>query len=198
MKLDDDIRKYLDGTYPNLEYNKQPITLLQLSNTTSGIPNWLPLFTKEITNASPDSTCYAIEKVYGNYTEKDFLKALHSVVLDTVPGFKNSHSNGAALLLTYILEKVYKTSFENLVTKYVLSPNKMSNTSFLASKTNTKLLAKGYNSSGNEMPCFAANILKGVGGLNSTTSDLLKFIRLQLDTTKSIINLSHQKTFNAG
>ena len=198
VKLDDDVRKYLDGSYPNLEYNKQPITLLQLSNTTSRIPNWLPEFTKEITNASHDSTCYLIEKVFGNYKQKDFFKALHNVVLDTVPGFKNSHSNGAALLLTYILEKVYKTSIENLVSKYVLIPNKMSNTSFLASKSNSKLLAKGYDSAGNEMPYFAATLMKGAGGLNSCTADLIKFIRLQLDTTKKVIDLSHQKTFNAG
>lgn len=198
VKLDDDIRKYLDGIYPNLEYNKQPITLLQLSNTTSGIPNWLPEFTKEITNASHDSTCYLIEKVYGDYTEKDFLKALHNVVLDTVPGSKNKHSNGAALLLTYILEKVYKTSVENLVSKYVLRPNQMTNTSFFTAKSSSKVLAKGYNSAGNEMPYFATSLMKGVGGLNSSTSDLIKFIRLQLDTIKKVINLSHQKTFNAG
>lgn len=124
VKLDDDIRKYLDGNYPNLEYKKKPITLLHLSNTTSGIPNWLPVFTKEITNVSPDSTCYLIEKVYRNYTDKDIFKALHNIVLDTVPGSKNSHSNGAALLLTYILEKVYKTSIENLVSRYIVSVSK--------------------------------------------------------------------------
>lgn len=35
VKLDDDIRKYLDGVYPNLEYQKKPIKLVHLANTTS-------------------------------------------------------------------------------------------------------------------------------------------------------------------
>ena len=199
VKLDDDVRKYLDEDYPNLEYNKQPVTLLQLSNTTSGIPNSLPPLPKELTNAPPDyATFCLVEKVQSGYTEKDFLKALHNAVLDTVPGFKTRHSNGAEYLLTYILEKVYKTSIETLVSKYVLVPNKMKRTYFLASKSKSKLLAKGYNSVGIEMPYFAADFMKGVGGLNASTADLIKFIKLQLDTTKKEINLTHQKTFNAG
>lgn len=198
VKLDDDIRKYLGGIYPNLEYSGKPITLLELSNTTSRLPNWLPEFTKQIINASPDSTAFYIEKVYGSYSQKDFFDALHSVVLDTIPGTKSEHSNGAALLLTLILEKVYNTSIENLVNKYILKPNKLSNSFFLASKSDCKALAKGYNAAGKQTPYFANTFMKGVGGLNSTTSDLLKFIKLQLDTTKASVNLSHQKTYNTG
>lgn len=198
VKFDDDIRKYLDESYPNLEYNKKPITLLELSNTTSRIPNMLPEFTKEITNASPDSRGYVIEKVYGNYSMNDYYKALHNVVLDTLPGTKSEHSNAAALLLTHVLEKVYKTSIDSLVNRYISNPVGMNNTSFLASKSNSKLLAKGYNEAGNVMPYSATTFMKGVGGLNSSTLDLLKFIKFQLDTTNKAVNLSHQKTFNAG
>lgn len=198
VKLNDDIRKYLDGNYPNLEFKGKPITLLELSNTTSRLPNWLPLFTKQLKDAPPDSIPYYIEKVYKRYSQKDLFDALHKVVLDTIPGTKAEHSNGAALLLTYILEKVYHTSIENLASKYILNPEKMNNTSFLASKANSKSLAKGYNDTGKQMPYFATTFMKGVGGMNSTTSDLLNFIKLQLDTTKAAINLSHQKTFNTG
>jgi D-alanyl-D-alanine-carboxypeptidase/D-alanyl-D-alanine-endopeptidase len=198
VKLDDDIRKYLEGTYPNLEYNKKPIKLVHLANTTSGIPNWLPATPTEIINASPDSSGYLREKIYGSYKENDFFNALHGVVLDTVPGYKTRHSNAAAQLLTYILEKVYNTSIENLVTKYVLQPNKMDNTTFLASKTGSKNLSQGYDDKGNRMPYFTTAFMKGVGGLNSTTSDLLKFIKSQLDKKDKAGVLSQQKTFNAG
>lgn len=101
-------------------------------------------------------------------------------------------------MLTYILEKVYNTPIESLVSEYIFKPATMINTSFLASKSNSKLLAKGYNDAGKQMPYFATTFMKGVGGLNSTTSDLLKFIKLQLDTTNPGINLSHQNTFNTG
>lgn len=198
IRLDDDIRKFLDGSYPNLEYTGNPIKVVHLANTTSGIPNWLPLRTKEFDTAPSDSIPYLLERTYGSYKEKDFFNALHSVVLDTVPGFKPRHSNAAAQLLSYILEKVYKTSIEKLVAKYVLVPVKMNNTSFLASKSESELLAKGYDEKGNQMPYFATSFMKGVGGLNSSTSDLLKFIKQQLDNKNKAIGLSHKKTFNAG
>lgn len=169
-----------------------------MTNTTSGIPNWLPETPNEITNAPPDATSFLRERIYGSYLEKDFFNALHTVVLDTIPGYKTRHSNAAAQLLTYILEKVYKTSIENLVTKYVLQPNKMENTTFLASKKGSKNLAQGYDDRGNRMPYFTINIMKGVGGLNSTTSDLLKFIKTQLDKKDIAVALSQQETFNAG
>lgn len=120
------------------------------------------------------------------------------MVLDTVPGFKPGHSNAAAQLLSYILEKVYKLSIENLVTKYVLAPAKMDNTSFLASKSEPKLLAKGYDEKGNQMPYFTTSFMIGVGGLNSSTSDLLKFVKLQLNNKNKAVGLSHKKRFNAG
>lgn len=198
VRLYDDIRKYLNGNYPNLELKGKPVTLLELSNTTSGLPNWLPPLTEQITGAPPDSIPYYIETVYKRYSQKDISDALSKIALDTVPGTKQAHSNGAALLLSYILEKVYKTSIENLVKKYVLKPAKMHSTSFLASTSNTKFLAKGYNDAGKQMPYFATTFLEGVGGLNSTASDLVNFIRFQLDSTNASVRLSHQKTFNTG
>lgn len=198
VKLDDDIRKYLNGNYPNLQYNQVPITLVQLANTTSGIPNWLPTTPDEITNAPSDSTAFLREKIYGTYTQKDFFNALHKVELDTIPGFKTRHSNAAAQLLSYILERVYGTSINKLVTKYVLVPTKMNNTSFLASKSNNKLLAIGYNEERSKMPYLTIPYMKGAGGLNSSTSDLLKFIKLQLDCKNKAVALSQKESFNAG
>ncbi len=198
VNLNDDIRKYLNGSYPNLEYKKKPITLEQLANTTSGIPNWLPATPKEITNAPTDSSAFLRNRIYGTYTDKDFYSALHNVELDTVPGFKTRHSNAAAQLLTYILEKVYATSIDNLVKKYVLKPNKMNNTSFLASKSNNKSLAIGYNEKGNKMPYFTTAYMKGVGGLNSTTTDLINFIKLQLNKSDKAVGLTQEESFNAG
>jgi CubicO group peptidase (beta-lactamase class C family) len=198
VKLDDDVRKYLDGDYPNLEYQNKPITLEQLANTTSGIPNWLPATPKEISNAPADSSAFLRNKIYGSYTDKDFYNALHKVELDTIPGFKTRHSNAAAQLLTYILEKVYATSIDNLVKKYILKPNKMDNTSFLASKSNNKSLAFGYDENGNQMPYFTTAFMKGVGGLNSTTANLVKFIKLQLEKSNQSVVLTQKESFNAG
>jgi CubicO group peptidase (beta-lactamase class C family) len=37
----DDIRRYLNGDYPNLAFRGKPITLFQLANLTSSLPNSL-------------------------------------------------------------------------------------------------------------------------------------------------------------
>jgi CubicO group peptidase (beta-lactamase class C family) len=42
LRLQDDVRKYLDGTYPNLAYYGHPITIENLANHTAGLPKFLP------------------------------------------------------------------------------------------------------------------------------------------------------------
>lgn len=198
INLEDDIRKYHDGNYKNLEFNGQPVKIAHLANTTSGLPNWLPETPKEIANAQPDSTAFLRNRIYGKYTKNDFFNALHKVTLDTVPGFKTRHSNAAAQLLAFILEKVYDSPIEKLVSDYITHPNKMSNTSFLAPKQQNSNLISGYDGKGNKMPHFTTEILKGAGGLNSTTSDLMNFIKLQLDHTNKAAALCQAESFNAG
>lgn len=198
VDLKDDIRKYLDGDYANLQYNQVPITLAQLANATSGLPDWLPATPDKIKNAPADSSAFLREKIYGSFTQKDFFAALHTVELDTVPGFKRRHSNAGAQLLGYILEKVYGTSMDKLVHKFILVPNKMNSTSFLASGRKGSSLTTGYGENGNKAPYFNTSYLQYVGGLYSTTSDLLKFIRLQLEHKDPAVALSQKESFNAG
>jgi serine-type D-Ala-D-Ala carboxypeptidase/endopeptidase len=42
LKLNDDVRKYLDGSYPNLAFEGQPIRIYHLLNHRSGLPYILP------------------------------------------------------------------------------------------------------------------------------------------------------------
>jgi CubicO group peptidase (beta-lactamase class C family) len=42
LSLDDDIRIYLQGDYPNLQYKGEPIRIRHLLSHTSGLPNMLP------------------------------------------------------------------------------------------------------------------------------------------------------------
>jgi len=197
VKMEDDIRKYLDGEYPNLEYNGNPIKLINLANTTSGLPDWLPSFPYELQNAPADSVAIIRSRIYGSYTRKDFYDALHKVKLDTVPGLKPHHSNAGAQLLAYILERVYKAPFEQLIQTYITAPLEMRNTAFLSSAPQSGLLAKGYNEKGTQMPYdFTMPYFKASGGLSSCTADLLKYVQLQLDENNKAIQTCHQRTLN--
>ena len=193
VRADDDIRKYLPGKYPNLAYEGHPITLTELANWTSGIPDNLPQLPNSITNLKGDSVWFAAEHFNDQVTRKDFFDALQQVKLDTVPGFKARHSNAAAQLLAYVLEKVYGNTYEKLVARYIFKPLHMDHTVFLAARS-SNTLANGYNEKGTLMPHFNAQAQSASGGISSTTTDMLKYLKFLLDKKDPAVVLSERKT----
>lgn len=194
--MDDDVRKYLDGKYPNLQYQGHPVTLKELANTTSGIPDELPAEPFKVSPASPDSLLFAAQTLRDKVTRKEFFAALQQVQLDTIPGYKARHSNAASQLLGYALEKIYHTPYEELVSRYIFKPLHMDHTLFMAAKESSSLLAKGYNKSGTQMPYFNAMALSAHAGISSSATDMLNYLRFQLDKTDPAVQLSQQKTVN--
>jgi serine-type D-Ala-D-Ala carboxypeptidase/endopeptidase len=194
VSLDDDIRKYLKESYPNLEYNGHPVKLVHLANTTSLLPDWLPELPAEMKGLSADSALDVKINFYKKLNKQDFFKALHTVKFDTIPGTRRYHSNAGAQLLAYILEDVFQTPMDNLIKKHLTGPYHMKSTSFLQ-PAKTKDLATGYTASGKEaayewiMPYF-----KYSGSLASTSNDLIEYIRLLLDSTNAISALCLTKT----
>ena len=192
VKLDDDIRKYLPGDYPNLAYQGEPIKLVHLANLTSELPNWLPEKPEAFQGVSPDSIPYVLINLHKNYSQDDFYSDLKQVQLKAAPGKNPRHSNVAAQLLAYILERVYQQPLEVLVKQYITRPLKMNDTSFDIARTNP--MAKGYDAKGNTMPYITMKDTQGAGGLTSTAADMIKYVKFQLDETNKVVNLSHQKT----
>lgn len=72
VDLQDDIRKYLKGKYPNLEYKGHPIRLVHLANTTSGLPERIPGLPAAAQQLSGDSLLQLKIDTYGSLTKKDF------------------------------------------------------------------------------------------------------------------------------
>ena len=181
------------GAYPNLEYGGHPVTLVELANWTSGIPdNLLPL-PPAVTNLAGDSLWFAAERFNDRVTRKDFFDALHGVKLDTIPGFKARHSNAAAQLLAYALEKVYGDRYEKLVARYIFKPLHMDHTAFLAAGS-SNTLANGYNEKATAMPHVNAPAQSASGCISSTTADMLKYLEFLLGKNDSAVVLSERKT----
>ena len=194
VNLNDDIRKHLKEDYPNLEHNGTPITLLNLVNLTSGLPNWMPdkdIFGK----ANPDSIPYILDSVHTKYSRQDFYKDLHDVKLKVKPGTISRHCNTAAQLLGYIMEAVYNDSFENLLKTHFIETLKMKNTYLLTAGKLPKNLAIGYDGKGRVMPIIDWDDLQVAASIASSSSDMLKYMKFQLDETNAVANLSHQPTF---
>lgn len=193
VKIDDDIRLYLDGIYPNLEYNGQPIKLFHLVSHISGLPPFLPYNPKLFDNPNFDILPFTISNIQNNYSKANFFEDLHKVKLDTIPGFNFHYSNSGAQLLKFILEKVYNKPFDKILKDFITKPLKMARTNSLYSKNNLKMLAKGYNGNGKLMP-YNPQILDAAGGIFSSTSDMLRYLKFHLNEKNEVVALSHKVT----
>ncbi|MCC9044053.1 beta-lactamase family protein [Myroides sp. M-43] len=176
IDLNDDIRKYLNEPYPNLEYKGEPIKIKDLLTHTSGFPNF-PLKSEN---------------------KEAFFEGLKLIKIETKPGKVYSYSNTAPELTAYILEKVYQKSFEELVSDFVLKPNEMNQTKFTLNDSDKANLVKGYNDKNELMPNFSRTLWGGISGLPTTTTYLIKYMKLQLDESNLVVNESHKRLYKEG
>lgn len=185
INLNDDIRKYLGGDFPNLQYKNTPIQLVHLSNHTSRLPSQ-PLIVN--TRKDPFDPKQA-------FTEKILTDILHNIKIDTIPGTKIEYSNFAVSLLGYILEKVNNLTYEQLLEKYIFTPEKMTQSKIGFINNDFKNYAQGYNVAGDTVNYWRNKLAEPAGGIRSTTKDMLLYIKAQLEAQKETATwLSHQLT----
>lgn len=196
VKLDDDIRKFFPGKYPNLEFGGQPITFRHIVTHQSGLPNMFPNKMEIFNNANWDKLPFEINELQKDYTKSKFFNDLSIVKLDTLPGTKFIYSNVGAVLLGYILENVYQDTFDNLVKDKILRPLKMSNTETRISKIEKKYLAVGQNANMIEMPFRVEKDMNSEGGMVSTVGDMIKYMSYNLKENDAIVSTVHQQLWN--
>jgi CubicO group peptidase (beta-lactamase class C family) len=196
IRLDDDIRKYLDGDYPNLSYQGHGITVAQLLNHRSGLPFLMPFDTVFKTNNNEKIGRY-LTQLYQHYTKADFFEDLHHVKLDTLPGTRFGYSNTSAQLCGYILGKIYGMSYDQLLKKQLTADLGMTSTKIGLSSGEMKRIAPGYDESGKLMPRMPDQ-MEGAGAVKSTITDMLKYARWHLDENHPAARLSHEPTWQSG
>lgn len=198
LKLDDDIRDYLGGDYPNLAFEGRPIRIYHLANHRSGLPLLLP--------GEPETSPYSDggmsraqrpDASTAGTARVDFHARLHRVQLTAEPGRRFQYSNAAAQLAGYILERVYGSSFGALVRQRIAVPQGMRDTSLAPTAQQQSRLAAGYDEIGALQPHFPEP-LQAAGGLMSTLADMLAYARWQLAEQDPAVRLSHQPTYRDG
>jgi CubicO group peptidase (beta-lactamase class C family) len=173
ISLRDTITNYLQEDYPNLFYDGQPISIKHILTHTAGFPNFPPTMENK----------------------KKFLEGLKQVKITSEPGKEFHYSNTAPEITAYILEQVYNIPYQKLISKYILEPNGMEQTKFELNEEENKQLIQGYNGNNELQEHFKNNLWGGIGGLHSTTTDLLKYIKYHLNENNTIIKESHQNFF---
>ena len=193
LSLDDDIRKYLKDDYPNFQFKNEAITIKDLVTHTSRLPaNWTGF--EDALKKGGDNVFQKIVEIGKNYNEKMFFEQMENAVLDTIPGLIYEYNNLAPNLMAHILENVYQKSFDELLNDFIFKKNGMISTKIRLSEDEQSRLANGY-SKGQLMPYFPIPTWGAEGGMKSTTPDLIKYMRLQLDTINPTIVESHRVNF---
>lgn len=190
VSANDPVKKYLGDNYSNLAFKDVSIELIHLANHSSRIPR--------IPNDLIISPGFNPLNPYAMYTKDMVLKNVSQIKPDTFPGVKCDYSNLGMGLLGVVMERVYNKSYDALIDSFIATPLQMRDTKINLIGEQNKRFAKGYNSYGSETPHWEIISLAGAGGIRSTSSDMIKFVKANLEESTPAIKLSHYSTINDG
>ncbi len=159
--LDDPIYKY----FPEIK-NAHKITPRHLLTHRSGIHS----FTKDKE--------YLTYSVSGK-SRAEMLKLISNADSDFAPDSKASYSNSNYVLLSYLLEQVYKQSFSEILKNKILKPLRLTSTYFGSKIDVQKNEANSYklDKTWKLLPETDVAIFTGAGAVVSTPVDVLNFVQ---------------------
>ena len=158
------LKQNINRFFPKITGAKE-ISIGNLLNHRSGIHNY--------TNDTSYFNYYTASK-----SQKEMLEIIQASGSDFKPNSKAEYSNSNYILLSFILEKIYKKSYEELLDIKIIQPQGLNNTYFGKKLELAKNECTSYRFSGkweleNETH---SSVSLGAGGIVSTTEDLLFFI----------------------
>ena len=158
-----DINETIDKWFPTIT-NSKKITIKQLLTHRSGIHN----FTNNVDYLQWNTQ---------SKTEMEMIEIIKKGGSDFQPSTRAAYSNSNFVLLTFILERIFNTSYSELVQTYIVKPIRLTNT-YVFGKINTaNNESKSYNYLGfwKEESETNFTVPLGAGAISSTPTDLIKF-----------------------
>jgi CubicO group peptidase (beta-lactamase class C family) len=192
-RVEDDVRRYLPPGYGNLQWSDgKPITLGELADTTSGLPDFLP-DPGPIIKLPADQQLPAASKLLASYSNRDFLSDLRGIKLISRPGSTPRHSNVAAQLLGYIIGRLFARPFDHVLAERIERPNGMG-----SGTLSLEGAATGYDGDGKPAPPYGGESIQPAGGLRYSGKDMARFLELEVDARSPAVRLSQQVRFVEG
>ncbi|HHA2912711.1 serine hydrolase domain-containing protein [Stenotrophomonas maltophilia] len=191
--LEDDVRSYLQGDYPNLQYQGQPIRVRHLLSHTSGLPNMLPERANTVLEDFTDHRVPGeLSALYAHYGKPDFLRDLHAVRIPRMPGKEYAYSSAGTELTAHILEGVYKTDYTSLLRGFFSDAAAMTSIGIKLGNAEKDRLAIGYHSD-NPVPTSPMPQLPwgASGNVKATVPDMVKYLQFQL-ANGPVVQESHR------
>jgi CubicO group peptidase (beta-lactamase class C family) len=159
LKLADKIDEY----FPSIK-NANKITISNLLNHRSGIHNF---------TAIEDFLKWNTEKK----SEKELIEIIANSGSDFEPDTKAAYSNSNFVLLSFILQKIYRKNYAQLLEEKIIAPIGLENT-YYGNKTsikNNECFSYSWNAKWIKEAETDMSIPMGAGAIVSTPSDLIKF-----------------------
>ncbi|MCU1161280.1 serine hydrolase domain-containing protein [Stenotrophomonas maltophilia] len=191
--LEDDVRSYLQGDYPNLQYQGQPIRVRHLLSHTSGLPNMLPERANTVLEDFTDHRVPGeLSALYAHYGKPNFLRDLHAVRIPRMPGKEYAYSSAGTELTAHILEGVYKTDYASLLRGSFSDAAAMTSIGIRLGNAEKDRLAIGYHSD-NPVPTSPMPQLPSgaSGNVKATVPDMVKYLQFQL-ANGPVVQESHR------
>jgi serine-type D-Ala-D-Ala carboxypeptidase/endopeptidase len=185
----DDLRSYLPGPYPNLQRDGVPVHLVDLADTTSGLPDNLPDFATLASTTPPEAFPFAATKQLAAYDRTRLFEDLKTVSLSSVPGSVPKHSNLASVMLTIALEKAYGQDAAALLARLIEKPFGMQAGT---GKGRAGQFVTGYSADHLAMPALDAPYVATAFGLRYSARDMSQFLIAQLAAKDPAIRLSQR------
>lgn len=166
--------------------NNNKITLVQLSNHTSGMQrmpaNFMFAHMKDPNNP------------YLHYTEENLKSWLTEYMTAELKQDKSEYSNLGMGVLAHGLTKKYNKSYDQLLKEIIFQPLGMEH-STSNQKNKESNMVKGLDPNGNIATNWEFDVLEGAGAIISTIEDLELFVKAVLEKKIPFLDLQTQPTF---
>ncbi|XID93160.1 serine hydrolase domain-containing protein [Paenibacillaceae bacterium WGS1546] len=162
-----------------------PITIEQLATHTSGLPSYSILRDVRLSFAPK-----AERDPYCQYTLNELEKWIQ--VHASRRRHKFRYSNVGMGLLGSLMARHEKTTFEQLLGRWITGPLGMSDTFISISSSHQDRILSGHSVQGKPVPPLVMNDFQGAGAIRSTTADLLRFLQAHMNAEDgSALALTH-------
>jgi CubicO group peptidase (beta-lactamase class C family) len=170
VRLDDPIGMYLPAGAHAPAFKGQQITLLNLAEQNSGLPE-MP------TNFAPSNP----SDPYADYGTAQLYDFLRSYALTRAPGATFEYSNVGVGLLGTLLSNAAHTKYASLLGSGVLKPLGVNETSAAITPQIRARLMPGFTQGLTPSPAWTLTGLAGAGAINSSMHDMLLYLKANMN-----------------
>jgi CubicO group peptidase (beta-lactamase class C family) len=182
ISYSDQVNSYLPEEYQNPRLKE--LTISDLITHQSGLPKRPSYFGRK-------------EKDYQNPYENYPVSDLLTFYRDYIPEqktFEYSHTNYA--LLELIINKVTSKSYQDVLTEKIFMPLGMSNSFVDFSEKKENVITPGYSRALKRVQPWTFSAFKASEGIKSSATDMVKFIRANMNFPSSGLEFIFKDNFN--